>query len=145
MAGEERGSGMPAWGRREVLGATGVAVCGAALAGCAGADGSAAAIVPPGIKGKVIAKKADVPVGGGKVINEWKIVITQPTSGVFKAFTANCPHKGCSVGRPEDGVMTCPCHGSEFALDSGKCLKGPAKAPLAEFPVKVEGDGIVIL
>ncbi|MET9338043.1 Rieske (2Fe-2S) protein [Nonomuraea sp. NPDC003804] len=145
MAGEEQGGGMPAIGRREMLGVTGVAVCGVALAGCGTSDGSAKAVVPPGIKGKVIAKKADVPVGSGKVIQEWKIVITQPTSGVFKAFTARCPHRGCSVNRPQDGVMTCPCHGSEFAADTGKCLKGPATGPLAEFAVKVEGDGIVIL
>ncbi|MEU7897889.1 Rieske (2Fe-2S) protein [Nonomuraea sp. NPDC049152] len=145
MAGEERGRGMPGIGRREMLGATGVAVCGVALAGCGGSEGSAKAAVPPGIKGKVIAQKADVPVGGGKVIQEWKIVITQPTSGVFKAFTAKCPHRGCAVGRPQDGVMTCPCHGSEFAADSGKCLKGPAQGSLAEFPLKVEGDGIIIL
>ncbi|WP_242676088.1 Rieske (2Fe-2S) protein [Streptosporangium minutum] len=130
--------------RRHVLGATAAVACGAALTGCAD-GGPGPGIVPPGIKGKVIAQTADVPVGGGKVITKWKIVITQPTAGVFKAFTASCPHKGCSVARPEDGIIRCPCHGSEFAADSGKCLKGPAGAPLVEFALKLDGDGIVIV
>ncbi|MER6177888.1 Rieske (2Fe-2S) protein [Streptosporangium sp. NPDC001681] len=135
-------SAMPA--RRQVIAAAGAVACGAALAGC-GSGEPAAAIVPPGIKGKVIARTADIPVGGGKVITKWKIVITQPTSGVFRAFTASCPHRGCAVGGIGDGVIRCPCHGSEFAVDSGKCLKGPAEAPLVQYALKVEGDGIIVV
>jgi nitrite reductase/ring-hydroxylating ferredoxin subunit len=135
-------SAMPA--RRQVIAAAGAVACGAVLAGC-GSGEPAAAIVPPGIKGKVIARTADIPVGGGKVITKWKIVITQPTSGVFRAFTASCPHRGCAVGRVGDGVIRCPCHGSEFAADSGKCLKGPAEAPLVQYALKVEGDGIIVV
>ncbi|MCG5215074.1 Rieske (2Fe-2S) protein [Streptosporangium sp. KLBMP 9127] len=130
--------------RRRVLGVAGVAACGVALTAC-GAGEPGVPAVPPGIKGKVIAKTADVPVGGGTVIDKWKVVITQPSAGVFKAFTANCPHKGCAVGRVEEGIIQCPCHGSEFAADSGKCLKGPAEAPLAEFPLRVDDDEIVLL
>lgn len=134
---------MPEIGRREVLGAAGVAVCGVALAGCSSQGDEVPSTA--GIKGKVIAKTAEVPVGGGKVIQKWRIVITQPTAGVFKAFSAACPHKGCAVGSPREGIMTCPCHGSEFDAVSGKCLKGPADAPLAAYPVKVEGDGIILV
>ncbi|MFI6503397.1 Rieske (2Fe-2S) protein [Nonomuraea typhae] len=134
---------MPEIGRRKVLGVAGAAVCGAAvLAGCGGAEPSGPA---PGIKGKEIVKAADVPVGGGKVISKWKIVVTQPTAGVYKAFSAACTHKGCAVGSPKEGVMTCPCHGSEFDASDGKCLKGPATAPLTALQVKLEGDGIVIV
>ncbi|MDF5759213.1 Rieske (2Fe-2S) protein [Spongiactinospora sp. TRM90649] len=133
------GNGVP---RRRVLGTVGV-VCGAAaLAACGGDPGPPA--VPPGIKGKVIAKTADIPVGGGKVFDDWKLVVTQPSAGVFKAFTATCPHAGCAVGRIEERLIECPCHGSQFAIDSGECVSGPAKAPLVAFPLKVQGDGIVI-
>ncbi|MBB6348504.1 Rieske (2Fe-2S) protein [Nonomuraea muscovyensis] len=131
------------FGRREALGAAGIAACGLALAGC-GSGGQDASRVP-GIKGKVIARTADVPVGGGKVVDQWKIVVTQPSEGVYKAFSAICPHRGCAVGSPENDVMTCPCHGSEFAADTGKCLKGPASGPLTPYQVKVEGDGIVVV
>ncbi|WP_162795240.1 Rieske (2Fe-2S) protein, partial [Nonomuraea lactucae] len=119
------------------------AACGLALAGC-GAGGQGRGAVP-GIKGKVIARTADVPVGGGTIVDQWKIVVTQPAEGVYKAFSAICPHRGCAVGSPENDVMTCPCHGSEFAADTGKCLKGPASGPLTPYQVKVEGDGIVVV
>lgn len=163
MNDSERGSAMPglgpldaaasgrasggepgrAFGRREALGAAGVAACGLALAGCG--SGGPAPGRAPGIKGKVIARTAEVPVGGGKVVDQWKIVVTQPREGVFKAFSAICPHRGCAVSTPENDVMTCPCHGSEFAADTGKCLKGPASGPLTPYQVKVEGDGIVVV
>ncbi|WP_327091783.1 Rieske (2Fe-2S) protein [Nonomuraea sp. NBC_01738] len=135
---------MPEIGRRKALGVAGVAVGGLALAGCGG-GGAAAEGPAPGIKGQVIAKAADVPVGGGTVVQKWKIVVTQPKEGEFKAFSAVCTHKGCAVGSPKDGVLTCPCHGSEFDAGSGKCLKGPATAPLAVYQVKLEGDGIVVV
>ncbi|MFG1700134.1 Rieske (2Fe-2S) protein [Nonomuraea sp. NPDC049309] len=128
-------------GRREMLGAAGVAACGLALAAC----GSGGAQTRPSLKGKVLAKTAEVPVGGGKLIEDLKVVVTQPQPGVFKAFSSLCTHKGCQVGTPEDNVIRCACHGSEFAADSGKATKGPATAPLASFQVKVEGDGIVVV
>jgi Rieske Fe-S protein len=128
-------------GRREILGVAGVAACGLALAGC-GAGGAKA---QQSIKGKVIAKTADVPVGGGKLIEDLQLVVTQPAEGVYKAFSSVCTHKGCAVSTPKENIIKCACHGSEFAADSGKATKGPATAPLASFQIKVEGDGIVVV
>ncbi|WP_336208968.1 Rieske (2Fe-2S) protein [Nonomuraea sp. LPB2021202275-12-8] len=143
MTVAEGGFAMPAIGRREVLGAAGVAACGLAVAGCGTGDAEAKQV--PGIKGQVIAKTAEVPVGGGTVVRKWKIVVTQPTAGVYKAFSALCPHRGCSVGSPEDNVMRCPCHGSEFAADTGQVMTGPATGSLIAYQVRVEGDGIVVV
>ncbi|WP_338087273.1 Rieske (2Fe-2S) protein, partial [Nonomuraea zeae] len=126
---------------REMLGVAGVAACGLALAGCGAGDAKA----QQSIKGKVIAKTADVPVGGGKLIEDLQVVVTQPTEGVYKAFSSVCTHKGCAVSTPKENIIRCACHGSEFAADSGKATKGPATAPLASFQVKVEGDGIVVV
>jgi Rieske Fe-S protein len=123
-----------------MLGVAGVAACSLALAGCGGGDAKA----QPSLKGKVIAKTADVPVGGGKVIEDLQVVVTQPTQGVYMAFSSICTHKGCAVSTPKDNVIRCACHGSEFAADSGRATKGPATAPLTQFLVKAEGDGIVV-
>lgn len=129
--------------RRRLLGTAGLAGVGMlGLGACA--TRSAKAIVPPGIKGKVIARTGEIPVGGGKVIDKWKIVVAQPTQGTFKAFTATCTHQGCTVGSPKDGVITCPCHGSEFDATDGSVKQGPAGAPLQEFTVRLQGDGIVV-
>lgn len=132
---------MPGIGRRQALGVAGVAACGVALTAC-GSDAKAEPVA--GIKGQELAKTSEVPVGGGKVVTEWKIVVTQPTEGVFKAFSAVCSHRGCTVASPQRDVMTCPCHGSEFAADTGKAVKGPATAPLLEYRVAIKGDGIVV-
>ncbi|WP_230420603.1 Rieske (2Fe-2S) protein [Actinomadura soli] len=125
-------------GRRTVLCGAGV-VGAAALAGCGGGEKSAEEL-----KGKEVAKAADVPVGGGKINATEKIVVTQPAQGVFKAFTAVCTHQGCTVGGVSNGVITCDCHGSEFAVADGAVRRGPADKPLKEYPVQVRGGGIVV-
>lgn len=127
-------------GRRAVLCGAGVAGA-AALAGCAGGGDAPSA---EDLKGREIAKTAEVPVGGGKVYGGDKVVVTQPAEGTFKAFTAVCPHQGCSVDRVQNGLIRCPCHGSEFKIADGAVQKGPATEPLKEYPVEVRGGAIVV-
>lgn len=91
--------------------------------------------------GTALAKTADIPVGGGTIFKDQKIVVTQPTEGDFKAFSATCTHQGCTVDSVESGMINCPCHGSMFNLD-GTVMGGPATKPLPEVQIKVEGDTI---
>ncbi|NDU71050.1 Rieske 2Fe-2S domain-containing protein [Actinomadura sp. DSM 109109] len=126
-------------GRRAVLCGAG-ALGAAALAGCAAGGETPAA----DLKGKQIAKAADIPVGGGRIYGGEKVVVTQPSQGSFKAFTAVCTHQGCTVGGVANGLIVCRCHGSEFSVTDGSVRRGPAKEPLREYPVRVEGGGIVV-
>jgi Rieske Fe-S protein len=71
-------------------------------------------------------------------------VVTQPTQGAFKAFTAVCTHQGCTVGSVSNGLIKCDCHGSEFKITDGSVQHGPADKPLKEYPVQVKGGGIVV-
>jgi nitrite reductase/ring-hydroxylating ferredoxin subunit len=87
---------------------------------------------------------AEVPVGGGLVLKDQKVVVTQPAKGDFKAFTAVCTHKGCTVAKVEGGLIMCPCHGSKFSIEDGSRKAGPAQAALASKKVTVEGDQISI-
>nr|WP_254552265.1 Rieske 2Fe-2S domain-containing protein [Kitasatospora sp. MMS16-BH015] len=94
--------------------------------------------------GAPLAKASDIPVGGGIVLKERKVVVTQPAPGEFKAFSAICPHRGCSVQEVTGGTINCPCHGSKFKISDGSVAKGPATEPLAEAKVTVSGDSIAL-
>ena len=88
--------------RRTVLLATGAA---ALAAGCGsdggnGGDGRDGADGREGggggasseTAGQELISATDVPVGGGTVLPDEKIVVTQPREGDFKAFSAICTH-----------------------------------------------------
>ena len=98
----------------------------------------------PAAAGGALAKTSEIPVGGGTVFKEQKVVVVQPKSGEFKAFSAICTHQGCSVGSVANGTIDCPCHGSKFKIEDGSVTAGPAKKPLPEQQIKVDGDQITL-
>ena len=145
---------------RAVLAGAG-ATCVAALAGCAtyNANSGGLAGAPPaqntpaatggenangnGSPGDVLASTSDIPVGGGKILADKKIVLTQPKSGEFHGFSAVCTHAGCTVGSVSGGTINCPCHGSKFNITTGAVVNGPAASPLPAVSIKVQGTSIV--
>ena len=139
--------------RRTVLQVSGVLAVGGVLAACGGGAGSepsgAAAGVAsdaagPSGEGAAIASVGDVPVGGGVVNDEVAIVVTQPSDGSIKAFTAVCPHQGCLVSEVVDNEIICPCHGSRFSAMDGSVTSGPATTGLTAAGVAVEGGSVVL-
>ncbi|MEY9932687.1 Rieske Fe-S protein [Catenulispora sp. GP43] len=104
-------------------------------------SGSTAPSTSSGASAPLAATSA-VPVGGGTVLTDQKIVLTQPTAGTFKAFTAICTHMGCVVGTVQNGLIVCPCHGSSYHIADGSVANGPAPKPLAEIAIKVAGGEI---
>ncbi|NBE99440.1 Rieske 2Fe-2S domain-containing protein [Nonomuraea sp. KC401] len=140
--------------RRAVIAGVGASGLALAVTACGGgtdtaqdagttAESSAPESSAPQADG-ALAKTADVPVGGGTILADQKIVITQPTEGDFKAFSALCTHKGCPVDSVEGGSIVCPCHGSKFAIADGAVTDGPADKPLAAQAIKVDGDQITL-
>ena len=105
---------------------------------------SAAPAAPSASSGTALTSTSDVPVGGGTVFADKNVVVTQPTAGDFKAFSATCTHQGCKVKSVTDGNIVCPCHGSKFAIADGSVTNGPAKSPLPEKTISVDGDSIVL-
>ncbi|WP_405019648.1 Rieske (2Fe-2S) protein [Kitasatospora sp. NBC_00070] len=114
-------------------GAVAVTGCGSSASSDSGSGGAAAAPVTVGAA-------ADVPVGGGKVYRDAKIVITQPIEGQYKAFSAKCTHAGCIVDQVKDAQIQCPCHASHFAVADGAVTAGPAPSPLPAYQVTLK-DG----
>ncbi|MEU7577377.1 Rieske (2Fe-2S) protein [Streptomyces sp. NPDC041068] len=94
--------------------------------------------------GPELAKTSDIPVGGGKVIKDRKVVVTQPESGDFKAFSAVCTHQGCTVSEVADGTINCPCHGSKYRVADASVAGGPAPRPLPPQKITVTGNSITL-
>jgi Rieske Fe-S protein len=135
--------------RRAVLAGVGVASA-AVLAGCARygpaaqdsgsgtAEGSASSAADAGGALSTTA----VPVGGGVVLGERGVVVTQPSAGQFKAFSAICTHQGCTVAEVRAGTINCPCHGSRFSAADGSVVNGPAARALKAIAITVAGTNI---
>ena len=105
---------------------------------------SASAKSRSGPTGTLLGAASDVPVGGGMVYTAAKVVVTQPSKGEYKAFSAVCTHVGCLCNQVAAGTINCPCHGSKFKITDGSVVAGPAPAPLPAKTVTVTGGQVYL-
>lgn len=94
--------------------------------------------------GSVSVPSSSVPVGGGYVDKNNLVVVTQPQAGVYKAFTAVCPHQGCTVANVSNNQIQCPCHGSLFSAKDGTVINGPATTALSPMTATVNGANVTV-
>ena len=141
----------PGCSRRAVLG--GLAGAAALLALGCGTDASAVDLVDAPATGVAAcgpdrvcldlgdsANAALLEVGGARVIDTTagRLVIVRTTATEVAALSAICTHTGCTVRYdPANTRLTCPCHGSRFAL-TGEVLRSPATRPLAVFAATLD-------
>ncbi|MEU6953674.1 Rieske (2Fe-2S) protein [Streptomyces sp. NPDC045714] len=105
-------------------------------------DGASDGASPGASGGAELARTADIPVGGGTVFKERKVVVTQPEEGEFRAFSAVCTHASCLVSTVSDGTINCPCHGSKYSITDAAVEAGPATRPLPAERITVAGGAI---
>jgi 3-phenylpropionate/trans-cinnamate dioxygenase ferredoxin subunit len=57
-----------------------------------------------------------------------------------------CSHEDASLakGSLHGECVKCPLHGSRFDLNSGAALDEPAEDPIRTYPVRIEGDDILV-
>lgn len=119
---------------------------GATAGATGGATPESAAPASPDAPGPAVGtplvEAADVAVGGGVILAEANLVVTQPAQGEFRAFSATCTHQGCLVSEVADGTINCNCHRSRFAIADGSVVAGPAGGPLPETEVIVDGGTV---
>ena len=66
--------------------------------------------------------------------------------GALHALHDRCGHRGCSLaqGTVAVGMVECRCHGSRFALDDGRVLRGPATSPQPVLDVRETPGGLEV-
>ncbi len=112
--------------------------------GGAPADASGGTGAGSGGGGKVLAKTGDIPEGGGKVFADQGVVVTQPASGEFKAFSAMCTHQGCAVKRYQRRGDQPPLPRQQVRR-RGRERQGRSRHdPLAPASITVEGESIML-
>lgn len=126
--------------RRQVLGWAGAGVAALTLAACAGEEEAPL----PG-SGERLVGLEEIPVGesvGVRTSEGAEVVVTRVSEDEVVALSAVCTHQGCTVVR-EDEDLSCPCHGSRFAVADGAVLNGPAEEPLPRVEVRIESGAVV--
>jgi cytochrome b6-f complex iron-sulfur subunit len=128
--------------RRDVLVALGSTGLVGALA--AAALGSLRFLAPPISQAHpaivVAGPPASFPLASLTPLANSPVLIGRDDEGLF-AISAVCTHLGCTLHATGES-LTCPCHGSRFALD-GPNLDGPAARPLPHLALRLNADGLL--
>jgi 3-phenylpropionate/trans-cinnamate dioxygenase ferredoxin subunit len=97
-----------------------------------------------------VAGTEDIPEGEARrfVVNRIEIAVANLGGGTFLAVDDICSHAEASLSEGEVDVdmetIECPRHGSTFDLRTGQPKTLPATVPIPTFPVKVDGERILI-
>jgi nitrite reductase/ring-hydroxylating ferredoxin subunit len=67
------------------------------------------------------------------------ILVVRSSPREFVALSTQCTHEGCPVKPPVGGIITCPCHGSQYGLD-GHVRRGPAQFPLTRYATSYDAQ-----
>ena len=69
------------------------------------------------------------------------------TADDFRAYSRICTHLRCPVSPDlnEEGNIWCGCHGSNFSVQDGAVVHGPAARRLPELPVALNDQGQLIV
>lgn len=78
-------------------------------------------------------------------VGEERILLSN-VEGEFYAIAEECGHSRgpLSEGYVEGDEVECPWHASRFNLRTGENTAPPAQQPLPRYPVRVEGDDILV-
>ena len=126
------------------LALAGVAACSSPSTATPGGGATAAGGATSAANAGIRIPLSNIPVGGGLIDANDKVVLTQATSGQYKAFSAVCQHQGCIVGTIEGKNIVCPCHGSAYSIVDGSVVNGPTTKPLIPKSASVDGTDLVI-
>jgi 3-phenylpropionate/trans-cinnamate dioxygenase ferredoxin subunit len=94
-----------------------------------------------------VGRVGEVPDGRPEVfdVEDRKIAIYRLDDGYY-AIDDICTHDGgpLAEGEVEGDEVICPRHGARFSIKTGAALTFPAVSPVDHYPVRVEGDDLLV-
>jgi nitrite reductase/ring-hydroxylating ferredoxin subunit len=93
-----------------------------------------------------LATLQELPVGGAKEVEfEGRVYALFNVDGEISVIDGICPHQGgpLAEGDVEGTTVTCPWHGWQFDVRTGKTPLGP-KITQTIFEVQVEGQDVMV-
>lgn len=95
-----------------------------------------------------VAAKGDVAEGTciGVRVGEKEVAIFHMAGGDFCATENVCSHEYALLteGWMENGCIECPLHAAQFDIRTGKALSAPADEDIKVYPVKIEGEDVLV-
>jgi nitrite reductase/ring-hydroxylating ferredoxin subunit len=95
-----------------------------------------------------VAAKSDVKEGAclGKRVGKLEVAIYHMPGGEFRATENVCSHEYALLteGWMENGCIECPLHAAQFDIRTGKAMSAPADENIAVYPVKLEGEDVMV-
>ena len=94
-----------------------------------------------------VGQASDFPAGSlKKVIVGGEEVVIGNVAGKLYAIADMCTHRGGPLdeGELEGNTVTCPWHGGQFDMSTGKVLNPPPLKDAACFDVKVEASDVLL-
>jgi nitrite reductase (NADH) small subunit len=93
-----------------------------------------------------VAKAVEIPAGTIREFQvEGKAIALANVGGKFHAINNTCLHRGGPLGQGvlEGNVLTCPWHGWEYDVTTGKVVRNPAVG-VDCYPLEVRGEDIFV-
>ncbi len=93
-----------------------------------------------------VAKAVEIPAGTIREFQvEGRAIALANVGGKFHAINNTCLHRGGPLGQGllEGNVVTCPWHGWEYDVTSGKVVRNPAVG-VDCYPLEVRGEDIFV-
>ena len=94
-----------------------------------------------------VAETSDLAPGSGKVVEaDGHTMALFNVAGTFHAIDNTCTHVGGPLGEGElsGETVTCPWHAAAFNVKTGAVNSPPAQSNVRSFPVKVEGNDVLV-
>ncbi|MBI4542834.1 MAG: non-heme iron oxygenase ferredoxin subunit [Gemmatimonadetes bacterium] len=94
-----------------------------------------------------VASVGEIPPGACRHVDAaGRAVALFNVDGTIYAIGGECTHKGGFLGEGElDGsVVTCPLHGAQFDVTTGRVVGPPASTPVPAYRVVVDGEDVKV-